>query len=339
MIVKSPKKLKIKPKTLRKIHSYLSLIFCFLFCFYLLTGFFLNHPTWFESDASFVVKESDLTDDLSLVNALSHHSITLSTTDLQQLKATSEFEITGPGWSKVISLDGGSVEIEAIDYGFLATINDLHKNRHAHVIWTLASDIFIFFTLIMCITGIWISFKNLKAKNENMKLLLAGGLALLLLVFIIPTANSGEMSSIKLEASIEIPRFEKKTEKPYIALFSENSVSQFQTHMVLRERYKWVKDLKTFWRNVARSDRALVDAHSGATRNVGVFTKQFELEIAADEKLENVIFYLEVVREKGGRELLTLTSLSSLARAAPYEQTCIGGSKEIIKFCLQRVNE
>lgn len=327
-------RLKIKPKTLRKVHSYLSLIFCCLFCFYLITGFFLNHPYWFESKATVVVKEIDFAKqigDLSLVDVLSSYNITLSSDQSQQLENSSEFEMKGPGWETVINLENNTLEVETIDYGFLAIINDLHKNRHVHVLWTIASDVFIFFTLIMCVTGIWISLKNIKNKGTNMKLLLAGGLGLLLFILVIPTASSAEVTTIKMEASIEIPRFETKTENPYIALFSKNSASEYRTYRVLKERYKWVKDLKVFWRKIARSDRSLVDAHSGATRKAGAFKVQFELLMNVGERIEDVVFYLEAAREKGGREILSIESLDS------NDQVCVAGEKEILKFCLQRL--
>lgn len=303
-----------------------------------MTGFFLNHPDWFESKATALVTEIDLfkqNKDQSLIDVLSAYNITLSPNQSQQLENSTELEMTGPGWGTVISLDNHLLEVETISYGFLATINDLHKNRHVHVLWTVVSDVFIFFTLIMCVTGIWISLKNLKNKGENMKLLLAGGFGLLLLILVIPSASSAEVTTIQMEASIEIPRFETKTENPYIALFSKNSASEYRTYSVLKERYKWVKDLKVFWRKVARSDRSLVDAHSGATRKAGAFKVQFELVMNVGESIEDMVFYLEVAREKGGREILSIESLEIQTLLDSDEQVCVSGDKEISKFCLQ----
>lgn len=324
----------LKPKTIRKIHSYLSLIFCFLLCFYLVTGFFLNHTAWFEQKSSVAIYEQETSSIDALPTILIQQNIQLSDARLEELIQTAELELSGPGWRKVITVESDMIEIETIQYGFIATLNDLHKNRHVHVAWTIAADIFIFFTLLMCLTGVWISVKNLKKKSQNITILTFGGLLLLLLVVVVPTAYSEESVATKqvsLEASVDIRQFEMKTENPYVALFSKNSTSEYKTHFVLIEGYKWVKDLKTYWRKIAREDRSRVDAHSGATRKAGSFSRRIDVSLSADEDLSDVVFYLEVSREKGGREILTLDSLAGNGKA------CVRGKKEISEFCLQKI--
>lgn len=328
-----------KPKTLRKLHSYISLVFCFFLMFYLSTGFLLNHPDWFEAESSSTISTYYLDDsESSLTHILSAQKINLTESGIRLLLANEEFELKGPGWSKFLTLESNTLEVESISYGLLATLNDLHKNRHAHVSWVLISDFFLFITFIMCITGIWISLKNTKKKKENIKIFLMGGLGLFLFLFFIPMANAeDEINNIlsndtlvALEASIDIRQFDTKTEKPYVALFSKNRRSEYKTHIVLKERYKWVKDLKTFWRKVARNDRSLVDARSGATRKPGIFNHDFTIVLGPNESLSDVVFYLEVVREKGKREMLTLEKITS------SETSCIDGNKEIEKFCIKQ---
>ncbi len=323
--------LNLKPKTIRKIHSYLSLIFCFLLCFYLITGFFLNHPSWFEQKASISIYEQETSSIDALPNILQQQDIQLSDSRFETLTQTSELELSGPGWRKVINIESDMVEIETIQYGFIATLNDLHKNRHVHIVWTIAADIFIFFTLLMCLTGVWISVKNLKKKNQNITVLTLGGLLLLLLIVVVPKAYSEEAVTIKnlsLETLVDIRQFETKTENPYIAVFSKNSANEYKTHFVLIEGYKWVKDLKTYWRKIAREDRSLVDAHSGATRKAGLFSRQIDVSLFPGEGLSDIVFYLEVSREKGEREILSLDSLTVDGKA------CVEGKKEINQFCL-----
>lgn len=327
--------LNLKPKTIRRIHSYFSLIFCFILCFYLVTGFFLNHPTWFETEPVIAVSEHSAPVDDTLPYILNKHNLQLSDALLTELEQSSELELSGPGRRKVISIEDYIMEVEDIDYGVIATLNDLHKNRHVHVVWTVVSDVFIFFTLLMCLTGVWISLKNIKKKNDNIKMLVIGGLILLVLILVIPSAYSSEAvvgnEIINLEAVIDIRQFEVKTENPYLAVFSKSKEGEYKTHFVLKERYKWVKDLKTYWRKIAREDRATVDAHSGATRKAGVFTKTFELSLPQDQSLSDVVFYLEIAREKGSREIVVVEDLTANG------QICVQGTKEISKFCLQRM--
>jgi hypothetical protein len=57
------------------------------------------------------------------------------------------------GWISV-DLASGAVEAELIDRGWIAYLNDLHKGRHAGVVWTWFIDLFAIACLVFCITGL-----------------------------------------------------------------------------------------------------------------------------------------------------------------------------------------
>ena len=48
----------------------------------------------------------------------------------------------------------GDVEVEVIDRGWIAYLNDLHKGRHAGVVWTWFIDLFAIACLVFCVTGL-----------------------------------------------------------------------------------------------------------------------------------------------------------------------------------------
>ena len=57
------------------------------------------------------------------------------------------------GWLSV-DLLSGDVEVEVIDRGWIAYLNDLHKGRHAGVVWTWFIDLFAIACLVFCVTGL-----------------------------------------------------------------------------------------------------------------------------------------------------------------------------------------
>ncbi len=133
----------------------------------------------------------------------------------------------------------------------------------------------------------------------------------------------------KLIVDIELSSFGYLSEKPYLALWltKENELSQAGSEhkalILLREKVKWLRDLKKFWRNIAREHRQESDAVTGATTSNKKLNYQFQL--AADwQKIS-----LEVVREHGNRELIYFP--------ISFDKTCVNGKLEIARFCAQLV--
>lgn len=95
--------------------------------------------------------------------------------------------------------------------------------------------------------------------------------------------------------------------RPYVALWVEDKQhNAHRTLAVWMQKDKWLSDLKRFWRRVARSDRDLVDAVTGATHGPGTYSLQWDGLNDKGEKLMPGSYALcvEAAREKGGREAL-----------------------------------
>lgn len=94
---------------------------------------------------------------------------------------------------------------------------------------------------------------------------------------------------------------------PYTAVWLENERAKSVRTLVLwRDDPKWLKDIRRWWRKVGRKDAVLVDAVTSATRVAGNHTQSFNLTNDQGNPLVQGAYTLlvEVVREKGGRELI-----------------------------------
>ena len=134
-----------------------------------------------------------------------------------------------------------------------------------------------------------------------------------------------DASHHRLSVSLELPRFSGPTEPPYLAFWYRQG-ERYQPLLVQRDKVKWLRDLKVFWREFARYNRQQVDAVTSATRRVRG-GQRFEFQLpASDMPLQ---LWVEVVRENGERELLA-TEL-----VVGEESLCILGQVEIAKLCAQ----
>ncbi len=137
------------------------------------------------------------------------------------------------------------------------------------------------------------------------------------------SANTKTSTKQQLVVQIELTPFLKKHQNPYFALWLSNKNKEYKTLVVLREKVKWLRDLKKFWRNIARENRSESDAVTGATSNNKKFNYLYEIESVWQD------ISLEVVRENGSRELIYIPFSS--------KKECIKGKIEIVSFCAQLV--
>lgn len=135
----------------------------------------------------------------------------------------------------------------------------------------------------------------------------------MLLVFItlllalpkISHANSNDMATLTIKLTLKQQQGEYHP--PYVAAWIESSQRKsVRTLLLWREKSKWLKDIRRWWRNVGRKDADLVDAITSATHAAGSFPLSFKLTDDQQNALPkgNYTLYIEVVREKGGRALL-----------------------------------
>ena len=96
---------------------------------------------------------------------------------------------------------------------------------------------------------------------------------------------------------------------PYTAAWIENErAGSVRSLLLWRDDPKWLKDIRRWWRKVGRKDAALVDAITSATRVAGNHTQTFSLNDDDQKPLAagRYTLLIEVVREKGGRELIRM---------------------------------
>ena len=173
-------------KLLRKIHIYLSLIcfsFLFFFCF---TAITLNHPSLLTKKPSVHQRQLSISEPTAQFynDALARNGIVLSQSQQALLIASSELTIANPGQRTDLYIDNQNNIIEIIDtnFGWIATLNELHQNRHTPAFWTVISDVIAGILMLICISGTWLSLKHKAHRKRYLYLLTASSIALLTMV-------------------------------------------------------------------------------------------------------------------------------------------------------------
>lgn len=106
-----------------------------------------------------------------------------------------ELAADGSGWTASVPRPGGEaalrydardgrLQLELLDRGWVAYLNDLHKGRHAGVVWSWFIDLFALACLVFCLTGLLILKQQAAARPSIVPLGAAGVLLPLLLVLL-----------------------------------------------------------------------------------------------------------------------------------------------------------
>jgi hypothetical protein len=111
-----------------------------------------------------------------------------------------------------------------------------------------------------------------------------------------------------LNIALELPKPEHGPyHRPYVAVWIENAQEQPVKLIELwREKPDWIKDLRRFWRKTGRSDQALVDARTGATKGPGKYQLSWNGQDNAGQPVAagSYLLVVEAAREHGGRNLV-----------------------------------
>lgn len=110
--------------------------------------------------------------------------------------------------------------------------------------------------------------------------------------------------SANLSLEFEIPSFDTQDyRKPYVSIWAEaeqGNQTLLLWHLTSRKEDKWLQDIRRWWRKAGRYDEPMADGITGATRGPGKY------QVVLDtQSLEKFTLYVEVVREDGGRSLLS----------------------------------
>ena len=112
----------------------------------------------------------------------------------------------------------------------------------------------------------------------------------------------------QLEVNFTLPAIDTTMyARPYVAVWVEDANRKpVRTVQLWVGKDEWLKDLRSWWRKVGRYDRELVDAVTSATRPAGEYKFVWDGLNDKGQPVEqgNYTFYVEVVREHGGRNYL-----------------------------------
>lgn len=122
--------------------------------------------------------------------------------------------------------------------------------------------------------------------------------------------SSAAFAAPKMTVDLTLPEItEGQYHRPYVAVWVENAQGQPVKTLSLwvwNEGYKWLKDIRRWWRKAGREDMSFVDGIASATRPAGRYKIDWDLKDDAGKSIElgTYTLFIEVVREHGGRDLV-----------------------------------
>ena len=151
----------------RTLHIYLSLLGLVMVVFFALTGFFLNHPAWFDLENPSVrttkgtvpantLEEPDKLAIVEHLRAQFHVSGTLDSFDVQDDELRVVFKSPARRVEAVIQRKGGDAEITFESRNALARLSELHRGDDAGPAWRLVIDVVAALVLVSAGTGMFL---------------------------------------------------------------------------------------------------------------------------------------------------------------------------------------
>ena len=112
----------------------------------------------------------------------------------------------------------------------------------------------------------------------------------------------------ELQIDVSIPQVTQgEAHWPYVAVWIETPQEQpVRLVEIWRQKPDWLKDLRRFWRKMGRSDKALVDARTGATKGPGTYRLVWNGQDnqGAGVAPGTYVLVVEAARENGGRNMV-----------------------------------
>jgi uncharacterized protein len=188
---------------MRWLHVYLSTALFSLLFFFCITGLFLNHLSWFDSNGKKDVVTINLTDNIAqqLRNTKNLPLDQLETFVMQKTtlrdpraididRELGEITLDYPlpaGYAFVtVFLDDAVVEVEYQQGTLIALLNDLHKGRHTGSVWSWVIDISAVLIALFSVSGMVILLQMPRFRSGGLLLAACGALTpwLLYLIFV-----------------------------------------------------------------------------------------------------------------------------------------------------------
>jgi len=83
-----------------------------------------------------------------------------------------------------IDLDSGELIYERTDRGWISFFNDLHKGRYTNDAWRWFIDIFAVISIVFCLSGLWLLYKQSAFRLSTWPIVSLGVLAPLIIILI-----------------------------------------------------------------------------------------------------------------------------------------------------------
>jgi len=149
-----------------------------LVLFFAATGLTLNHPDWFASRQTTVVRhgvadkamlrshDADGADKLGIVEMLrakEHLHGAVSDFRVDDSQVSVSFRSPGYTADAFLDRDTGKYDLTEVNNGFVAVLNDLHKGRDAGKVWAWVIDVSAVLLVLVSLTGlvlIWFVYKR-----------------------------------------------------------------------------------------------------------------------------------------------------------------------------------
>lgn len=163
--------MKLKPATLRKLHTYVSLVIVVVLILYAVTGILLNHPDLFEASGSHSSVEISVLPPHGLSSVPELSDMGLTEKEYSELYGGDSVSRKTPGRAVDIYYSDNILIIDESDYGWVQSLVDYHKNRNAPEYWVYISDVISLFVIFISVIGIAISIKNKKKRSRYYQIL------------------------------------------------------------------------------------------------------------------------------------------------------------------------
>ncbi|MFK7741843.1 MAG: PepSY-associated TM helix domain-containing protein [Planctomycetota bacterium] len=175
------------PQFIRSLHIWLSMIAFAVTLLFSVTGFTLNHTSWFESAEPTVTRFEGTVDAELATNDLLELAETLRAAHRLRGRVvatvgngqtiTMTWQTAGYTAKAFVEIADGSYSGSVSRRGFWAILDDLHRGQDCGPVWSVIVDVAAVLLALLSITGLWLMLYLKKRLRTGMVLGFLGGAA------------------------------------------------------------------------------------------------------------------------------------------------------------------
>jgi thiamine biosynthesis lipoprotein len=121
------------------------------------------------------------------------------------------------------------------------------------------------------------------------------------------TNESKEEPRYEVTVELELPRFEGRSHRPFVAVWVENKKKNLVANVALwYNKPRWLHDLKQWFSQNSDDQSRQLDGVTSATRSPGTYTIKWNLKDKDGNEVKSgkYILYIEAAREHGTYQVL-----------------------------------